>query len=262
MKRNSAALVTIAGLAAIICSPSRASAQSVGAAQSFAVLGGSTVTAAGTGSTINGDVGVSPGTSITGFPFAATIVSPYGLHVNDGAAINAQTATTALYTSLAGTGGATSVGPELGGLTLIPGTYSISGAANIASGLTLTLSGGGTYIFKVGSAITANVGSNVVMSGGGSPCSVFWQVTSAATLNGVNFAGTVVAQSGITLGVGSTLNGRALTTTPGSVTMAGSGVVGGCSGAPVPTTPTVFIVLLAFGLAGLGYARLRGRARA
>jgi hypothetical protein len=87
-------------------------------------------------------------------------------------------------------------------------------------------------------------------------------VTSAATLNGVNFAGTVVAQSGITLGVGSTLNGRALTTTPGSVTMAGSGVVGGCSGAPVPTTPTVFIVLLAFGLAGLGYARLRGRARA
>jgi hypothetical protein len=150
----------------------------------------------------------------------------------------------------------------LGGLTLIPGTYSISGAADIASGLTLTLNGSGTYIFKVASAITANVGSNVVMSGGASPCTVFWQVTSAATLNGANFAGTVVAQSAITLGVGANLNGRALVTNPGSVTMAGTSVVGGCSGAPVPATPTVFIVLLALGLAALGYARLRGRARA
>jgi hypothetical protein len=87
------------------------------------------------------------------------------------------------------------------------------------------------YIFQVGSAVTANVASAVILLNGASACNIFWQVTSAATLNGVSFAGTVVAQAGITLGVGSALNGRALTTAAGAVTMSGGNTVGGCSGA-------------------------------
>ena len=202
-----------------------AAAQSLGDAISFAVLGGTAVTAAGTGTIITGDVGVSPGTSITGFPAWATVVPPYATHANDGAAIAAQTSVTALYTSLAAMGGATALGPELSGITVGPGVYAFSSEANLATTGTFTLDGAGIYIFKVGSALTANVLSNVSLINGATACDVFWQVYSAATLNGDTFAGTVVAQAAVTLGVGAVLNGRALTTPDGAVTMAGGNTV-------------------------------------
>jgi type VI secretion system secreted protein VgrG len=242
-------------LATLLWGASPASAQSVGSAQSFAVLGGTTVTAAGTGTVIAGDVGVSPGTSITGFPGSATVVPPFATHSNDGPAIAAQSSATALYTTLATTGGATSIGAELGGVTLGPGVYSFSSVANIASGTALTLDGAGTYIFQVGSAVTANVGSSIFLVNGASACNVFWQVTSAATLNGTKFVGTVVAQAGITLGVGTSLTGRALTTALGSVTMSGANTVGGCSGAAA--CPTIGIGPATFpnGTVGVAYSQ-------
>ena len=258
MKGSRLLLAVGAGVAAVLCATSPALAQppSLGAAQSFAVLGGTTVTAAGTGTVITGDVGVSPGTSITGFPAGATVVPPFSTHSNDSAAIAAQASVTSLYTTLAGTGGATPIVAELGGVTLTPGAYSFSSTANIAAGTTLTLSGGGTYIFQVGSAITANVNSNVVLINGASACNVFWQVTSAATLNGITFAGTVVAQAGVTLGVGATLTGRALTTSAGAVTMAGTNTVGGCS-APGGGCPTITLSppTLPNGTVGVAYSQ-------
>jgi type VI secretion system secreted protein VgrG len=230
-------------LAAVVLLPATVLAQTppnVGAAQSFAVLGGSSVTAAGTGTVINGDVGVSPGTSITGFPAGATVLPPFATHVNDGPAIAAQTATGALYTDLATRGGSTPIIAELGGRVLTPGIYSFTSTANIASGTSLRLSGAGIYIFQVGSALTANVLSSVVLENGASACNIFWQVTSAATLNGVTFAGTVVAQAAVDLGVGASLAGRALTTPAGAVTMAGGNTIGGCSAAaPGPGCPVI-----------------------
>ncbi|HXG54009.1 MAG TPA: putative Ig domain-containing protein, partial [Vicinamibacterales bacterium] len=92
--------------------------------------------------------------------------------------------------------------------------------------------------FKVGSALTANVLSNVVLLNGANPCNVFFQVTSAATLNGTTFAGNVVARDAVTLGVGAALNGRALTTAAGAVTLSGGNRVGGCSAA-VAVCPTI-----------------------
>ena len=74
-----------------------------------------------TTSLITGDVGVSPGTSITGFPADAATGAPFGLRVNDGAAINAQTATTALYNDLAGRPAGTAIAAELGGQVYGPG---------------------------------------------------------------------------------------------------------------------------------------------
>lgn len=237
MNRTHSALIAFSTIAALaLAGP--ASAQSLGAAASFAIVGGQSVTAA-SGSTqtlINGDVGVSPGTSITGFPANATTVPPFATHANDGAAVNAQAATLALYNDLAGRAAGTAIGAELGGEVYGPGTYSI-GAANIAANTTLTLSGAGTYIFKVASSLTANVGSRVSLVGV-NPCLVFWQVTSAATLNGVNFVGNVVAQSGVTLGSNATLAGRALTTSAGSVTLSGGNTAGNCSTTPATTPST------------------------
>ncbi|MFT7517308.1 MAG: hypothetical protein ACI84O_001098 [Myxococcota bacterium] len=197
----------------------------LGDAQGFAILAGTAVTVAGTGTVITGHVGVSPGTSITGIPAGATLMGDSATHSNTAEAIAAQASNNALYSDLVGRGGATTITAELGGTTVTPGTYSFSSSANIAEGTTLTLDGEGVYIFKVGSAITANVGSNVLLRNGADPSQIFWQVTSAATLNGVTFAGTVVAQAAITLGVGATLDGRALATTAGAVTLAGGSTV-------------------------------------
>ena len=229
------ALVAVtAGFAAMFCHPSTARAQSAGAASSFAVVGGSAVSANGSGSVITGDVGVSPGTAITGFPSAAHTVPPYNTHSNDGAAINAQAATTALYIAL-GVGGAP-IPDQLDTQNLVSGTYTL-GAADLANNGTLTLNGAGVYIFRVASSLVANVGSHVALLGGADACSVYWQVTSAATLNGVNFAGTVVAQAAVTLGVGDALTGRALTTSLGAVTLSGGNSISGCSSTAVPPSP-------------------------
>ena len=223
---RSVTLAAGAGLAALLCDPSSAGAQSAGAASSFAIVGGTAVSANGTGSVVTGDVGVSPGTSITGFPAAATTVPPYSTHSTDGAAISAQAATLALYNVLAAAGPATPIGAQLDTQNLTPGTYSI-GAADLAMNGTLTLTGNGTYIFQVASSLVANVGSQVLLLGGANACNVYWQVTSAATLNGTSFAGTVVAQAAVTLGVGDALTGRALTTSLGSVTLSGTNSAGG-----------------------------------
>lgn len=223
--------------------PARAYGQAIGAAESFAIVGGQSVTAAdgGVQTQVNGDVGVSPGTSITGFPAFATTVPPYAVHSNDLPAQNAQAASLALYNAIAAMGVGTPIGAELSNQNLGPGTYSI-GAANLASPggpMTgnLTLTGAGLYVFKVASSLTANVNSTVTLVGV-DPCQVYWQVTSAATLNGVNFAGNVVAQDAITIGTNAVLAGRALTTSLGSVTLAGANTVGGCSTTPVPV-PTL-----------------------
>ena len=229
-------------LGALVLTAGPLAAQSPGTAQSFAILGGSAVSANGASSSINGDVGVSPGSAITGFPSPANVVPPFSFaHASDGPANSARAATLTLYNALAAAGGAIPILPGLNGQSLGPGTYS-TGAALLVSGGTLTLTGAGTYIFQVASSLTADVGSNVVLIGV-NPCNVYWQVTSLATLNGATFAGNVVAQTGIHLGAGARLTGRALAAAAGDVTLAGSNTVGGCSaagpGAAATTLDTV-----------------------
>ena len=211
---------------------------SVGAAQSFAVKGGTSVTAASLGpveTVINGDVGVSTGTSITGFP-PATTTPPFVVHLpNDPATILANASILSLYNDLAARSGATPIGTVLGGQSLGPGIYSIGpGVGLLAANTNLTLIGAGTYIFQVANALTADVGSTVTLIGV-DPCRVFWQVPTQATLNGINFVGNVVANAAIVLGDSATLEGRALTSVSGAVSMAGHNVVGGCSGAAPPS---------------------------
>jgi hypothetical protein len=216
-----------AGMLALVSAPLASFAQSLGAASTFAVEGFAGVTAAGgAGTVVSGDVGSSPSASITGFP-PALVAPPFGLHPNDAAAIAAQAADVALFTAL-GTGACTdNLGAQMNGANIGPGIHCFSSTADLAALGTMTLSGAGTYIFRVPTSLTANVGSTVALAGV-DPCSVFWQVGSAATLNGVNFPGNVVAQAGVTLGVGASLTGRALSTA-GPVTLSGGNTVGGCS---------------------------------
>jgi hypothetical protein len=267
MFRERLSLVASVGLGTLLCGASPAFSQSLGAASSFAIGGSAGVTAGGAGATVTGDVGSSPNGSITGFP-PAVVVAPFGLHGNDAAAIAAQSAASSLFTAL-GAGACTSnPAPQLSGASFGPGIYCL-GAADLAAGGVLTLNGAGTYIFRTSSSLTANVGSSVVLAGA-DPCNVFWQVTSAATLNGNNFAGNVVAQAGVTLGVGASLTGRALAIN-GPVTLSGGNTAGGCSvpavvptptpsPTPVPTLSQWSMIALTFLLALTGFMVLRHRA--
>jgi type VI secretion system secreted protein VgrG len=106
---------------------------------------------------------------------------------------------------------------------------------------TLTLTGAGVYIFQTGSSLVTATGSSVVLAGGASPCDVFWQVGSSATLDGSTFVGTVMASTSITLGSGVTVHGRVLAGT-GDVTLIGDTIdASACidtASLPTPTTAT------------------------
>lgn len=239
--------LSILGIASLLMISAPASAQLLGTAESFAILGGTAVTAAPPMSTIDGNVGIAPAAAsfITGFPANATINSPFINHGNDGVSIAARAATTTLFNSaeLAPAGGSAitpnlSIGGPSANGHYVPGKYTLaSGTAIIPT--TITLDGAGIYVFSLNSDITTSVGSTVILNGV-DPCTVFWRVPTLATLNGTTFPGTVVAGTGVHLGTGSSLTGRALVAAAGDVTLAGSNNVGGCSAAaPVPPTVTV-----------------------
>ncbi len=214
MKRKSIGPLTIIGLAAFLFSPSPACAQiSLGTAQNFAVLGGSTVTNTGA-TTVNGNVGVSPGSAVTGFP-PGTVVGG-AIHSNDAVAMQAQNDLTTAYNNIASTPCTVDLtGQNLGGLTLTPGVYCFTSSAQLTGALTLDALGNANalFLFKIGSTLTTATSSSVtVINNGGSSCNkVFWQAGSSATLGtGSSFVGDILALTSITLTTGSNTNGRAL----------------------------------------------------
>ena len=181
----------------------------LGTAADFAVLAGSTVTNTGP-TTVKGNLGVSPGTAVTGFP-PGTLDGQF--HVADAVAAQAQSDLTTAYNDAAGRTGAVTVSGDLGGRTLTPGVYK-SGSSLQLTG-TLTLDGQGddnaVFIFQAGSTLTTASASRVSLINGASPCNVFWQLGSSGTL-GTNsvFAGTVLALTSLTATTGATIDGRML----------------------------------------------------
>jgi hypothetical protein len=213
MKKTFLSLAAIIGLALVLAT-SPASAQiSLGTAQNFGVLGGSAVTNTGA-TTVNGNVGVSPGSSVTGFP--PGVVVGGAIHSNDAVAMQAQNDLTTAYNNIATTPCTVDLtGQNLGGLTLTPGVYCFSTSAQLTGALTLDALGNANalFLFKIGSTLTTASNSSVtVINNGGSSCNkVFWQVGSSATLGtGTSFTGDILALSSITLTTGSNTNGRAL----------------------------------------------------
>jgi Ice-binding-like len=218
------------GFVAFLLGPSPALAQvSLDSAQSFAVLGGSTVT--NTGATIiNGDLGVSPGTAVTGFPPGIVNGTIYaGGPVAAAAQADALTA----YNALKGATCTTDLtGRDLGTLpTLTPGVYCFDTSAQLTG--TLVLQGSGDFIFQIGSTLTTASNSSVVVINAGQNCdgfNVFWQVGSSATLGtGTAFSGNILALTSITLTTGANVAGRvfalngAVTMDTNKVSVCGSG---------------------------------------
>jgi cell division septation protein DedD len=211
----------------------------LGTAGSFAVLAGTTVTNTGP-STISGNLGVSPGTAVTGFP--PGIVSNGTIHSADGVAGDAQSDLTTAYNDAAGRSPTASVPGFIGaGQTLAPGVYKASSSLDV--GGSLTLDGGGdpnaVFIFQAPSTLITDSASSVILTNGAQACNVFWQVGSSATL-GTNsaFAGSILALTSISVDTGDTIAGRALARN-GAVTLDDDTITSPTCATPPPTqTPT------------------------
>jgi hypothetical protein len=204
---------------AVASAPASATATPVplGTADSFAVLAGQTVTNTGP-SVITGDLGVSPGTAITGFP--PGLVN--GVQYSAGpTALQAQSDLVAAFNNAAGQATDSALPPDAGGLTLVPGVYTASSDLHLTGTLTLDAQGNpnAVWVFQVGSALITSSASRVLLINGASPCNVFWEVGSSATLGTQStFVGNILALTSISATTGASIDGRALARN-GSVTL-------------------------------------------
>jgi hypothetical protein len=178
----------------------------------FAVLAGSTVTSTDF-TVITGDIGISAGTALTGFPPA---VLHGAVHAGDPAAAQAELDLTEAYNDAAGRANArVTVAGNLGGQTLAPGLYTSDSSLAVSSG-DLTLDAGGdadaVWVFQMASTFTMTSGRQVFLTGNAKAANVYWQVGSSATLGSTSvMVGNLLADQSITLETGATLDGRALT---------------------------------------------------
>jgi hypothetical protein len=247
MVRKYVCLLAVVGLAAVfsLAAPSAVLAQGYLGAnlRPFAVIAGSTVTCTGA-SNITGDVGVSPGSAITGFGGAPC--TDVGTLRFPPAADAAKIDLTAAYTTLAGLPCAATVGPDLTGLRLTQGVYCVGAAASNLTG-TLTLDAqanpNAVFVFQMSSTLITSTGSIVSVVNGGNACGVQWQVSSSATIAGGTFVGNILALTDISMTSGANVTGRALARN-GQVTLIGDnisfaacGAGGGPGGTPPPFPP-------------------------
>ena len=222
-------------------------------ASNFDVLGASTVTNSGATVIQGGNLGLSPGTSVVGFP-PGILIPPAVQHVTDGIAAQAQIDAMTAYTHFQGLAGGTTES-QLAGLILNAGTYTSASTLDLSVGGTLTLDEQGNanaqWVFQVGSALTINVGAKVLLINGASAANVVWQVGASATVGtGAVMVGDILALASVSMGTGASLTGRAIGLT-GAVTLLGNSMVApGVIPIPVPTV-TFSSTPATIGLAGL-----------
>jgi hypothetical protein len=200
--------------AALIGTQSGARAATVpvplGTAASFAVLAASTVTNTGP-TVITGDLGLSPGTSVTGFPPGQVNGT---IHTADSVALQAQADLTTAYNDAVAEPVTATIPTELGGTTVTPGVYdSAAGTFGITGTVTLDAQGNpnAVFIFQAASTLITASASNVNLINGAQAANVFWVVGSSATLGtSSTLQGNILALTSITVTTGATINGRAL----------------------------------------------------
>ena len=275
MKHRVAVLVALAlGMSlALAGSAPAATPVPLGTADSFALLGGSTITNTGA-TTVTGDIGLATGTAITGFdgPNPDWVTQPSGArHITDGVAATAQDDLDIAYGYAATQEAVTNTVPVDLSLTgtpanpLLPGVYESTahGAFQINTGLTLDFQGDPNAVFvfqgtTITTAAAANGSVNIV-NGGGAPstCNIVWQLsdpTQGVTLGaGSAFKGTTLALGASVLGTGATVEGRILTRRSKAVTLHTNTITrtscftaapagGGGQTAPTDTAPPADVV--------------------
>ncbi|MEA4889026.1 MAG: ice-binding family protein [Clostridiaceae bacterium] len=215
----------------------------LGTTASFAVLAGTTITNTGPttiGGSVGGNIGVSPGSAITGFPPGT--VTDGTIHSADATALQAQVDLAAAYNDAAGRAvTANLTGQDLGGLTLTAGVYKFSSSAQLTGTLILDAQGDpeAVFIFQISSTLTTASNSVVSLTNGARFCRVFWQVGSSATLGtNTQFVGHIFALTSIAAQTGVTVQGQLLARN-GAVTLDNNTITNGvCEAAPTPTSTT------------------------
>lgn len=199
---------------------------SLAGTSNFALLAGSAITNTGATS-ITGDLGLSPGSSIGGFPPGIMVGK---MQMNTNLSIQAKLDLVAAYDDAAGRTSTeiVTLSGNIGGLTLTPGLYKTTSSLAISSGdLTFDAKGNGNAVFiiQIASSLTTTSGRKVFLKGNASASNIFWQVGSSATFGTTSvFMGTIMAMQSITFNTGATLNGRALART-GGIVLAGNTIV-------------------------------------
>jgi len=249
MRYKSLILLVAAPLAGLPLHAVAGTIVDLGTAGDFAVIAGSTVTNTGPTVINGGDVGVYPGSAVTGFP-PGSVAPPYTIQEGPVNAfeLQAQDDLTTAYNQAAGLAVTESLtGEDLGGLTLTPGVYFFSSSAQLTGTLTLNDQGdpNALFVFQIGSSLTTAPNASVLTENGGSMpgCDVFWQVGSSATLDtGTSFEGHILALTSITMNTGATiLDGSALARN-GAVTLQSNDITNcvfnGDTSGPGGTGPT------------------------
>lgn len=221
----------------------------LGTAAAYSVLGGTTVTNTGP-TTLAGELGVNPGSAITGFPPG---IAAGAIHRGDAQALQAESDLTTAYNDAAGRAATSSVAGDLVGKTLTPGVYKSSGPLAVSGALTLNGQGNpnSVFIFQVASTLTTASASHIVLTNSAQACNVYWQVASSATLGTAStFKGNILALTSITATTGTTIQGRALArngqvsldtnvfTMPGCATASGSAAGAAATAATIPPAVT------------------------
>ncbi|HUZ69081.1 MAG TPA: ice-binding family protein [Candidatus Saccharimonadales bacterium] len=209
----------------------------LGTALNFTVLGGSTITNTGP-TVVTGELGLHPGTALTGFPPGVVTGTK---HLTDGAALQAKDDLVTAYSDAANAPTTANLtGENLGGKHLNPGVYRFSSSAQLTG--SLTLSGRGIFIFKIGSTLTTASSAVVRLTNGAQACQVFWQVGSSATLGtATRFQGNLMALTSITLTTGANVPAGRVLARNGAVTLHSNDIArpaGTCLTAAVSTPGT------------------------
>jgi hypothetical protein len=211
----------------------------LGTAAAYGVFGGTTII--NTGLTIvNARIGLSPGSSITGFLPGIN----NGQDINNGAATKAKADIQSAYNALAGLPSSSDLtGTDLGGQTLLPGVYTFTSSGGLTG--TLTLDGGGAsnalFVFQFGSTITTAPDSSVVLVNGAQACNVYWQVGSSANFGtGTDFLGNVLARTSIAVTTGTTLYRGGFYAIDGAVALDTNAIDqwGACGAPPAVLSPS------------------------